>query len=210
MAETIKAHRVPGGYVNKYGVFMSEAEIHQLQRNVDNINRRRVRQLNKLGGIERTLSGAGTGNTVAQTMRMGYEPELAYRKRSAKLSRFRTRESFEHALRETGRALQPGYIQQRMEDYRDNYISGLRRQFGDSANELIKALQDMPIDEFMRRQTAAGPDDLNIKMIYELDANAKNQALSELAESWQLTGVSKVYADKISAEIAVKEHANRK
>lgn len=210
MAETIKAHKVPGGYVNKYGVFMTEAEIHQLQRNVDNINRRRVRQLKKLGGIERTLSGAGTGNTVAQTMRMGYEPELAYRHRSAKLSRFRTRESFEHALRETTRAVQPGYIQQRMEDYRDNYITGLRRQFGDSADELIKALKDMPIDEFMKRQTAAGSDDLSIKMIYELDANAKNQALSELAESWQLDEVSKIYADKISAEIAVKEYADRK
>jgi hypothetical protein len=75
---------------------------------------------------------------------------------------------------------------------------------------LIKALKDMPIGEFMVRQTAAGPDDLNIKMIYELDANAKNQALSELSESWQLDDVSKIYADKISTEIAVKENANRK
>jgi hypothetical protein len=210
MAETIKAHKVPGGYINKYGVFMSEAEIHDLQRNVDNINRRRVRQLKKLGPIERTLSGAGTGNTVAQTMRMGYEPELAYRKRSAKLSRFRTRESFEHALRETSRALQPGYIQQRMSDYRENYITGLRHQFGDSADELINALKEMPINEFMNRQTAAGSDDLNIKMIYETDANAKNQSLSELAENWQLEKVSKSYADKISTEIAVTEYANRK
>lgn len=183
MAETIKRPKIVGDYyVNQYGVKIPVKDVEQFRRNIDAINKRAKRQVEKYSKFERMIDNQPTGQRVGDLMRMGYEPELAYAHRTANLNQFQDIETFKKRLKSTKKALSKDYIKERNQAYKRNYITGLIHNFGDKATPLINKIKNMNLDEFVKK-VVTNPDQLSIKAQYDGNGTEVGQ-LYQLAQAW--------------------------
>lgn len=197
MEKKTRVQKVNDYYVNQYGVKIPVKDVEQFRRNVDAINKRASRQLEKYSKFERMIDNKPTGATVGDMMKMGYEPELPYWHRTANLNQFRTEESFRKRLKSTQKALEPGYYYERIRQYKKNYVKGLRENFGDDAEPLIKGINAMSLDKFIKLSTS-NPDQLSIKAQYSEEG--KFAHLYQLSNAWGLKKSKEKYLNIIEPE----------
>lgn len=178
-------------YINQYGVKIPVKDVERFRRNVSAINKRAERQLEKFSKFERMIDNQPTGQKVGDLMRMGYEPELGYSKRTANLNQFRTAEAFRSRLKASEKALKKDYISGRVADYKRNYTKALEQAYGEEAKPLINKVRSMKQADFIKMITA-NPDQLSIKNVYSRTGNSAEN-LYELAESWGAKKASAEY-----------------
>jgi len=178
-------------YINQYGVKIPVKDVERFRRNVSAINKRAERQLEKFSKFERMIDNQPTGQKVGDLMRMGYEPELGYSKRTANLNQFRTAEAFRSRLKASEKALKKDYISGRVADYKRNYITGLILNFGDKAVPLINKIKNMKQDDFVKK-IVTNPDQLSIKAQYDRNGTQTEQ-LYQLSEAWGAKKASAEY-----------------
>lgn len=178
-------------YINQYGVKIPVKDVERFRRNVSAINKRAERQLEKFSKFERMIDNQPTGQKVGDLMRMGYEPELGYSKRTANLNQFRTAEAFRSRLKASEKALKKDYISGRVADYKRNYTKALEQAYGEEAKPLINKVRSMKQADFIKMITA-NPDQLSIKNVYSRTGKSAEN-LYELAESWGAKKASAEY-----------------
>lgn len=178
-------------YINQYGVKIPVKDVERFRRNVSAINKRAERQLEKFSKFERMIDNQPTGQKVGDLMRMGYEPELGYSKRTANLNQFRTAEAFRSRLKASEKALKKDYISGRVADYKRNYTKALEQAYGEEAKPLINKVRSMKQADFIKMITA-NPDQLSIKNVYSRTGNSAEN-LYDLAESWGAKKASAEY-----------------
>lgn len=178
-------------YINQYGVKIPVKDVERFRKNVSAINKRAERQLEKFSKFERMIDNQPTGQKVGDLMRMGYEPELGYSKRTANLNQFRTAEAFRSRLKASEKALKKDYISGRVADYKRNYTKALEQAYGEEAKPLINKVRSMKQADFIKMITA-NPDQLSIKNVYSRTGNSAEN-LYDLAESWGAKKASAEY-----------------
>ena len=178
-------------YINQYGVKIPVKDVERFRKNVSAINKRAERQLEKFSKFERMIDNQPTGQKVGDLMRMGYEPELGYSKRTANLNQFRTAEAFRSRLKASEKALKKDYISGRVADYKRNYTKALEQAYGEEAKPLINKVRSMKQADFIKMITA-NPDQLSIKNVYSRTGNSAEN-LYNLAESWGAKKASAEY-----------------
>ena len=152
-----------GGYINKHGIEISDAEKRRLESLVNSINRKRRKQLE----FERsTKEGEGLQN-------IGHESDIILAKRSKSVHQFRSREAFENRIRTLERVNEKSYIDARVELYRKNYLTALDNAFGNEANDIKLMIRTMSAKQYMEKVQGNedlefgyiyGPDDIQVKL----------------------------------------------
>lgn len=191
MEKKARVQKVNDYYVNQYGVKIPVKDVEQFRRNVAAINKRAARQVEKYSKFERMIDNQPTGQKVGDLMRMGYEPELAYSKRTANLNQFQSAEAFRSRLKASEKALKKDYISSRVADYKRNYTKALEQVYGPDAKPLINKVRSMKQADFIRMITS-NPDQLSIKNVYSKTGNS-SENLYQLAESWGAKKASAEY-----------------
>ena len=191
MEKKTRVQKVNDYYVNQYGVKIPVKDVEQFRRNVAAINKRAARQVEKYSKFERMIDNQPTGQKVGDLMRMGYEPELAYAKRTANLNQFQSAEAFRSRLKASEKALKKDYIASRVVDYKRNYTKALEQVYGPDAKPLINKVRSMKQADFIRMITS-NPDQLSIKNVYSKTGNS-SENLYQLAESWGAKKASAEY-----------------
>lgn len=158
--------RVDGGFQNQHGVVFSEAERKALTNAVNTANRKRARMLKQEGSLPWVVDGKDTGDTLASKQRMGYESDFILAPKSKSLQRFRNRKEFESYMLNLERVNDRNYINKRTEQYRENYLTGLDRAFGDDAADIKKAIGKMSPAKY-RELVAQHDEDLEIQFLYD-------------------------------------------
>lgn len=160
-----------GGVINQHGIMFTDDEKKALEQAVNTANRKRKRMLKEWGGLERKYGGQPTGETIGglnSLSSLQKESDFILRPKSKSLQRFETREAFEAYLKNVQRVNQRNYIDIRVQQYKDNYIAGLRNAFGADADEIIEQIKKMKPKEYMRKVEA--DETLEIGYLYEKDA----------------------------------------
>lgn len=191
MEKKTRVKKVNDYYVNQYGVKIPVKDVEQFRRNVAAINKRAARQAEKYSKFERMIDNQPTGQKVGDLMRMGYEPELAYAKRTANLNQFQSAEAFRSRVKASEKALKKDYISSRVADYKRNYTKALEQVYGTDAKPLINKVRSMKQADFIKMITS-NPDQLSIKNVYSKTGNSAEN-LYQLAESWGAKKASAEY-----------------
>lgn len=191
MEKKTRVQKVNDYYVNQYGVKIPVKDVEQFRRNVAAINKRAARQVEKYSKFERMIDNQPTGQKVGDLMRMGYEPELAYAKRTANLNQFQSAEAFRSRLKASEKALKKDYISSRVADYKRNYTKALEQVYGPDAKPLINKVRSMKQADFIKMITS-NPDQLSIRNLYSKNGNS-SENLYQLAKSWGAKKASAEY-----------------
>ena len=156
--------RVDGGLQNQHGIIFTDAEKRALESAVNSANRKRRRLLQQEGSIFlRDSKGRKTQHTVGQ--QIGKESNFILAPKTKSLQRFKSKEQFENYLANLRHVNERGYIDNRTEQYRQNYFTALDNAFGDEAADIKAKLESMSLKEY-REFVASADDVLEIGYIY--------------------------------------------
>lgn len=178
--------RVDGGFINQHGVSFTADEREALRRAVNTANRKRKRMLEQEGNVDLRVFGKPTGTKVAERQSMGYESDFILAPKSKSMQRFKTRAEFENYLANVRRVNERGYIDERTEQYRKNYITGLERAFGDEADDIKAKINAMSPKEY--REVVASADDV-LEIGYYYLASRRTEKLNAIRAALGLDGV---------------------
>lgn len=187
-AKTKNLKKVNGGIVNKEGVFFTYEDKKALEQAVNTANRKRARMLKEAASLPRKDAGRDLGVSVGDSLKiMGKESDFILRKKSKSLQQFKTREAFDAYLANVKRVNQRNYIDIRVQQYKDNYITGLKNAFGADADELVERVKKMKNKEYMRE--VESDETLEIGYLYTTDdyyakLNAVRNALGLESVEW--------------------------
>ena len=135
MAKRLK--RTAKTIVLRNGQRITLAEQRALQNAVTSANRKRKRLLEKMP------------RKAKESHRIfGKESDFVVRKKSAKLSQFRNRGEFKRYLASVQKVASGRYERKRAYIYRENYIEALRKTFNSRADEAIKIVNKMSLEQF--------------------------------------------------------------
>lgn len=151
-----------GSYKLQSGEFITKTEKQKLQKLVYAINRKRKRQLEKLPNVARK-----------KYQTFGYETDFIYRKKSARLNKFRTRLEFEQYYKNLKRITRAGHENAVLNTYRANFKSSINKVFGSSGSELIKFINSISNDEL--KALSLSEELSNIGYVYYEPQSAKNK-----------------------------------
>ena len=157
--------KVDGGYMNQNNVFFTAAEKKALETAVNTANRKRARMLKQEAQVPIRIFGEDSGARVGERQKMGYESDFILAPKSKSLQRFKSRAEYENYMANLRRVNDRGYIDERTEQYRQNYATALDRAFGEEAEDIKERIAAMSPKEY--REWVAGADEtLEIGYIY--------------------------------------------
>lgn len=149
--------RVEGGYRNQHGVTFTEEEKKALETAVNTANRKRNRMLK--------AEADATGQSVEVLRIMDKESDFILAPKTKSLQRFKSKEAYENYLANLQNVNRREYVDERTIQYRENYNTALDNAFGDEANDIKEALNNMSPKEY-REFVAEADDVLEIGYIY--------------------------------------------
>lgn len=129
--------------INQFDVVFTRDEKKKLENLVNRANAKRKRILKDTNKIKVFSGGQPLGITRGK---MGQESDFAIQRKSKSLNRFTSMDEYNKYVKMLERVNTKGYINQRVSQYKDNYIKALWGQgFPD---DLIKEIDNMPDSEF--------------------------------------------------------------
>lgn len=168
-----------GGYINKHGVHISEAEKKLLESKVNMVNAKRKKMLKEEASIPRTKGGQPTHQTAGQLQTMGTESDFIIARRSKSLQRFTSRQQFDDYMRELDYIKSPLYLEEKVRHYKRSYMRALESAFGDEAKDVIMKVRMMDHETF--RRTVIADENLEIGFIY--DPQSRTGKLNQIRNS---------------------------
>lgn len=138
------------GVVNQHGVEITKAERKALESAVTRANRKRAEMLEEAAKLPRKVAGRETGDTVGSLQLMGKESDFILARKSSSLQRFRTREDFDRYMTNLERVNNPGYVADRIRQYKRNFTTALLDTYGDEAKDIAMKIRMMKPEEYMR------------------------------------------------------------
>lgn len=182
----IPLERVGDNLKNKFGVEFTGDDKKRLESLVNSANRKRNRLIKQEGELDRYIMGKPTGKKLKDYQRtgdnrmMGLESDFVIVKKSKSLQRFESREEFDNYIKNLERVTDRNYVKKRATTYKENYIKALQNEFGSSADDIAKKVNDMSLEDYMRY--AAMDEQLEIGFIYEPN---KKLALNKIRSSFK-------------------------
>lgn len=162
--------KVDGGFVNQHGVMFTAEEKKALERAANTANRKRKRMLEQEGKLPRFSGGQPTGYTVSSLQVMGKESDFIISRKSKSLQRFKTKEEYERYLDSLRVINSRDYIKKRTELYKRNHMRAIENVFGDEANDVLEAIENMPEEEY--RLLLQSDEMLEVNYVYDPSARA--------------------------------------
>lgn len=143
--------RLPNGnIINQQGVMFTEEEKKKMESLVNRVNRKRTQMRAISDQLPRKNAGVDTGDKLASLRLMGKEDEFILARRSKSLQRFSSREQFEKYTKSLEKALSPHYIDERIRDYKRNYLKGFQDVFGDAGKDVYMKIRMMKPADYMK------------------------------------------------------------
>lgn len=139
-----------GNLVNEHGVVFTPEEKRALENAVNTANRKRARMLKEAATLPRMVAGRDTGDTVASLQLMGKESDFILAKKTKSLQRFRDREQFEKYMDTLKRVNSRDYLDQRIREYKSNYLKGFKEMFGQEGMDVYMKLRMMKPRDYMK------------------------------------------------------------
>jgi len=126
-----------GSVILPNGQRITPKEQRALRSAVNSANRKRKKLLEQLPEVAKR-----------KYREFGVESDFLMRKKTTKLTRFRNKSEFNKYLRSVQKIASGEFERKRTNTYKSNYIRALRNTFNSSANQAIKAVQQMDYKEF--------------------------------------------------------------
>jgi hypothetical protein len=174
--------------VSKTGNRITNWEKKEVALKVAQINRERTIERKRIENMEATSRGEKLGLKRGE---MGSERLNELKPKKFDFDKIRGGKEWEHYKRTVEKQSSPTAKDERMENYKENYIKGLREAFGDYANNVIDIIEGLPSD--IVTQTYYSEQEATIDFFYE--PQEMQFKLEILENIWQK--VSDNYADKI-------------
>lgn len=134
---------------NKNNVSFTKQEIKELTKLAKGSNKIRDRILKHEGGLLAILGGELSDKTVKQTYGlMGRESDFVLTKKSSDINRFRSKAEFERYITYLREVNKPNYLNNKIENYRNNFIQSLKNVYGNNADKLIAKLKTLSLPEY--------------------------------------------------------------
>jgi hypothetical protein len=163
-------------------------EKNEVALKVAQINRERTKERKAVEQLEATTRGQKIGLKRGE---MGSERLNELRPKKFDFNKIRGGKEWEKFKASVDKQASPEARDKRMEEYKQNYIQGLKNAFGDYANDIIDIINDLPADVVV--QTYYGEQEATIEFFYE--PQEMDFKLDVLEGIWQ--GVSDEYADEV-------------
>lgn len=154
-----------GTLINKHGIEFTEKEKKALEYAVNSANRKRKKMLQEEALLPRKYAGKDSGDKIASLQLMGYESDFILQPKTKSLHRFKSKEDYNRYMANLQRVNDRGYLNARVNLYKENYNKALLAAFGDDAKDLIQHIEKMKGKDFAA--IVAGEEDMDINYIYE-------------------------------------------
>lgn len=135
---------------NPHGVVLRREEYEQIKKDVENINRRNKRKLNKIDKKTFTSRGKKTDTRVIDRRlmldpRYDYLRDMDFKKRWQTLQ---TAQDVENYAEKAANRARDEYELETQNLFKNNYIKSLQNVFGSNANAIIEKVNEMSPEEF--------------------------------------------------------------
>lgn len=165
----------------QYNVQITKWQRQDINRRVAGINRRRSTRLEYIKSLEVQQGGESLGYTVGQ-LGMGAVQEVdlqPLRGLTPGMNQRDVKYKYKHLLKES----QSNYYSKKDIRARDNYIKGLLNEFKlEDIKEVIEAIEEMPIDEFLK--TFYAEADASFEGIYRPNNDVYGSYVNQLKSIW--------------------------
>jgi hypothetical protein len=153
-------------------------EKNEISMKVAQINRERTIERKAVENMEATSRGEKVGLKRGE---MGSERLNELKPKKFDFNKIRSPKEWEKFKQTVEKQTSRDAKQQRMEDYKQNYIKGLQAAFGDYADDIISIIESLPADEVVK--TYYGEQEATIDFFYEpQEMEAKLDILDDI---WQ-------------------------
>lgn len=164
---------------NKENVVLKIKEVKAVEREIKRVNAKKKKELKKFEN-KPFMHGGKQIDTVGGRAKMGDERLARFKPLRFNLDRFRSRKEFEEYRGKFKDYYRGNFTKRQDEEYRKNYIKGLENVFGSMANDLIKAIKDMPIDDYMDKYYSQNFAELT----YIYEPAEMRRKLKNIRETW--------------------------
>lgn len=135
---------------NPHGVVLRREEYEQIKKDVEKINRRNKRKLNKIDKKTFTSRGKKTDTRVIDRRlmldpRYDYLRDMDFKKRWQTLQ---TAQDVENYAEKAANRARDEYELETQNLFKNNYIKSLQNVFGSNANAIIEKVNEMSAEEF--------------------------------------------------------------
>jgi hypothetical protein len=137
--------KLNGDLVNQHGVVFTEAEKKALEYKVNSAMAKRRRILKDKNSAVRTILGVPQDYTVGQDFDSN---DFMMSKKSKSLNKFKTRQAYEIYMNNLERITKKDYIDKKLQTYKNNFETAIKKTFGSDGNKAIKQLQKMSLSDF--------------------------------------------------------------
>ena len=129
--------------VNQFGVTFTLDEKKELENLVNRANQKRKKLLKDDKNIVVFSGGQSLKTTYGK---MGRESDFAIQRKSKSINKYESREEFDKYVKMLKRVNTKGYIDDRVNQYKENYIKAIRGQGFDET--LVKDIENMTDEQF--------------------------------------------------------------
>jgi hypothetical protein len=176
---------------NEYDVVASKAKINKIQRDVKRAQNVADKLMKQTVNKPRVVKGGQVAGTLGQKMLQMAKPNAAgiFRPKDFDFRNIRSQHRLDEVSENMEKRANPKYRDGRTERMRERYVEKLYNVFNSDADNLVKRIMDMPVEEFYDMY----------QMIDEFDFNEIyiEQYLSELGmEMTDLTARLENYVDR--------------
>lgn len=173
---------------SKTGNTVTRWEKNEVALKVAKINRQRTIERKKVENLEATSRGEKLGLKRGE---MGSERLNELNPKKFDFDKIRGGKEWEKYVETVNKQASSTAMDERMEDYKNNYINGLKSAFGEYANDIIDIVNKLPSDVVV--QTYYTEQEASIEFFY--DPQEMQLKLDIISDIWQRA--SEDYADKI-------------
>lgn len=148
---------------SEYGEKASQYDINEATIRNAVLNRKKREQLNKINEIPASSRGQPLGMTRGE---MGSSEVTQYRPTKFNFNKMKPGE-FDKFVRKVNKMSNPTYFDKRDEALRENYITAIKENFGESSDteDLIDYIKDMDIKDF--KEKFYGDQEATIEFLYD-------------------------------------------
>lgn len=148
--------------INKYGIKAVNYVIDEMRRDVKRINESRRRERERILRQEATLGGQPTGLTRGE---LGGQRLAEIQPKRASWQGISSKKAWEQLARSIEKQTAKDYDHEKKKKMQENYIKGLKANFGTKANRIISKVRNMTPEEFYNAYMA--DQDLEFDFMYD-------------------------------------------
>lgn len=160
---------------NPHGVVLRREEYEQIKKDVEKINRRNKRKLNKIDKKTFTSRGKKTDTRVIDRRlmldpRYDYLRDMDFKKRWQTLQ---TAQDVENYAEKAANRARDEYELETQNLFKNNYIKSLQNVFGSNANAIIDKVNEMSPEEFEQLYLTEDIVDFDFNYDYQIEVDSK-------------------------------------